>query len=61
MSGTSSDNEWCNEWQRMVKRVKTSGNEWKGVTKSDSKWQRMTKNDNEWQQMTASDKTNENE
>ena len=38
MSGTSSDNEWYNQWQQM--------------TTSDNQWQRMTtrnKNNNEWQ------------
>ena len=37
-SGTSSDNEWCNEWQLMA----TSDNEWQRVV------QRMTASDNEW-------------
>ena len=44
--GTTSDNEWYNEWLRM----KTSDNEWL-----------VTKNDNAWQLMTASGKTNEKE
>ena len=43
-SGTTGDNEWCNEWQRM--------------TKSDNKWQRMTAtgtmSHNEWQRVTIS-------
>ena len=26
--GTSSDNEWYNEWQRVVQRVTTNDNEW---------------------------------
>ena len=57
-SGTSSDNEWYNEWQRMT----TSDNEWQRVvqrvTTNDNEWrvvQRVTTNDNEWQRMTTSD------
>ena len=46
-SGTSIDNEWYNEWQR----VKTSDNE----------WQRVTTNNNEWQQMRVSSTANKNE
>ena len=56
-SGTSSDNEWYIEWQRVVQRVTTSG------TTSDNEWQRVvqqvTTNDNvwynEWQRMKTSD------
>ena len=44
-SGTKSDNEWYNKWQRM--------------TASENERQRGTKNDNEWQIMIANDKTNE--
>ena len=36
--GTASDNEWYNEWQRVVKRETTN----------DNGWQRMTTSDNEW-------------
>ena len=40
-SGTTSDNKWYNEWQRMT----TSDKEWQLVTTSgttiDKKWQRM--------------------
>ena len=48
-SGTTSDNEWCNEWQQMV----TSDNEWQRVTTIDKEWQRVVQrmrlNDSEWQ------------
>ena len=66
-SGTTNDNEWYNEWQRVVQRVTTSGttsdNEWQRVTTSGTtndnewynEWQRMTTSGNEWQQMTMSD------
>ena len=62
-SGTSSDNEWYNEWQEMT----TSDKEWQrvvqGVTTSGTtsdkewynEWQRMTTSDNEWQRITKSD------
>ena len=47
-SGTKSDNEWYNEWQR----VTTSDSEWQRVTTSDKEWQRVvqrvTANENEW-------------
>ena len=48
---TTSDNEW----QRVVKRLTTSG------TTIGNEWERATKNDIEWQPMTASDKTIEHE
>ena len=59
-SGTWSDNEW----QRVVQRVTTNGNEWRVVqrvtasgTTSDKKWQwviqRVTTKSNEWQWVTA--------
>ena len=44
-SGTSSDNGWYNEWQRMT----TSDNKWY------IKWQRMKMSDKEWQRMAMSD------
>ena len=51
-SSTSSDNEWYNEWQRVVQRVTTNGNKWY------NEWQRVTTsgttNDNEWQRVTIS-------
>ena len=47
-SGASSDNEWYNEWQRVVQRVTTNDNEWQRVTTNDKEWQRVTRNDNEW-------------
>ena len=50
-SGTTNDNEWFNEWQRVVQQETTN----------DSEWQRVTKNDNKWQRMIASDITNEYE
>ena len=60
-SGTSSENEWYNEWQRVVKLVTTNDNEWQWLV------QRMTTSDtmsdNKWQWVTASDDsgtTNEN-
>ena len=43
-SGTSSDNEWYNEWQRMTTSGTTSDNEWY----------------NEWQRMTTSGTTSDN-
>ena len=50
-SGTASDNEWYNEWQRVVQRVATSG-----IT-SDNEWQRMTTSgttsDIEWREVTS--------
>ena len=60
MSGTSIDNEWYNEWQRMT----TSDNEWQRVTMSgttiDKEWQRVIErlttrdtNGNDWQRVTA--------
>ena len=62
-SGTSSDNEWYNEWQRMTTSGTTSDNEWQRVTTSgttsDNEWQRMTTSgttsDNEWQPVTSND------
>ena len=50
-SGKTNDNEWYNEWQRVVQQVTTN----------DSKRQQVTKNGNVWQWITASDKTNEYE
>ena len=51
--------EWYNEWQRVVQRVKTSG------TTSDNEWQLVTTNDNEWynewQRVTRSGTTSDNE
>ena len=47
MTGTTSDNEWYNEW-----------NKWQRMTKSDNEWQGLTMicttSDNEWQQVTIS-------
>ena len=66
-SGTSSDNEWHNGWQRMTTSGATSDKEWQRVvqrvTKNDNEWQRVvqqvitnnTTNDNEWQQIAMSD------
>ena len=56
-SGTSSDSEW----QRVVRRVNASGNEWQWMAASGNEWERMTKSDNEWQGMTTSGTTNDNE
>ena len=36
-SGTTNENEWYNEWQR--------------VTTNDNEWQQMTMNDSEWQKV----------
>ena len=33
-SGTTSDNEWYKEWQRVVQQVTTNDNEWQSVIKS---------------------------
>ena len=52
--GTSSDNEWYNEWQRVVQRVTTNDNEWQRVTTNDNEWQQMTTSDKEWQRVTNS-------
>ena len=74
-SGTSSDNEWYNEWQQVIQRVTTSGttnaNEWQRVTRNDNEWpdrrvvQRVTLTDNEWnnewQRMTTSGTTSHSE
>ena len=43
-SGTTNDNEWHNEWQRVVQQVTTSGNE-------DSEWQQRTMSDSECQKV----------
>ena len=52
-SGTSSDNEWYNEWQRIT----TSDNEWHRVTTNDYEWQhvvqRVTKSNSKWRRVTA--------
>ena len=52
-SGTTSDNKWYNEWQRVAQQVTTSG------TTSDNEWQRITASgttsDNKWQWVTPSD------
>ena len=50
-SGTTNDNEW----QREVQRMATNDNEWQHVTTSD------TTSDKEWQRMTTSGTTDENE
>ena len=46
----TNDNEWHNEWQRVVQRVTTS---------EDKVWQRMTAsgttNENEWEQVKYND------
>ena len=58
-SGTSSDNECCNESQRIT----TNGNEWQRVvqrvTTSDNEWQRVIMNENEWQRMKTCGITND--
>ena len=51
---TASDNEWCNEWQRVVQQVTTNDNDWQRMATSN-------KNGNKWERMIASDKTNEYE
>ena len=38
-SDTSSDNEWYNEWQRVVQRETTRDNEWQRLTTNGNKWQ----------------------
>ena len=50
---TTSDNEWYNEWKRVVQRVTSSDNEWQQVTTDDNEWQRVTVSD-------TSGTTNEN-
>ena len=59
-SGTSSNNNWYNEWQPM-----TSDNEWQRVlqrvTTNDNEWQRMTEWYNEWQQEKMSGTTRNSE
>ena len=54
-SGTTSDYNWYNEWQRMT----TNRNEWQRVTRSgttsDKEWQWVAKNDDKWQRVTASE------
>ena len=45
MSGTTNDNEWFNEWQRVTMSGAASDKEWQGVTKQ-RQW--VTANDSEW-------------
>ena len=40
---TTSDNEWYNEWQRVVHQVATGDNEWQRVPANDNEWQRVIK------------------
>ena len=51
-SGTTNDNEWYNEWQRVAQRLTTNDNEWQRMTTGDNESQRlvqrMTTNVNEW-------------
>ena len=54
-SGTTSDNEWHNEWQRMTTSGTTRDNEWQRVTTSG------TTSDNERQRVTTSGTTSDNE
>ena len=58
-SDTSSDNEWYNEWQRMITSGTTSDNEWNRVATNKDEWY------NEWQRMitsgTTSGKMSDNE
>ena len=42
-SGTSSENEWYKEWQRMTTSGTMNDNEWH------NEWMRMTPKDNKWQ------------
>ena len=60
-SGTTSDNEWYNEWQRMT----TTDIKWQRVTKNDNEWQRVIQrlitNKNEWQRVKQRMQTNESE
>ena len=57
-SGTSSDNEWYNEWQRVTTSGTTSDNEWY------NEWQQMITNGNEWynkcQRLTTSGTASDN-
>ena len=55
---TTSDNEWYNEWQRVIMSGTTSDNEWQLVTTSDNEWQRVTKTDDEWERVIKRMKTN---
>ena len=54
-SGTASDNEWYNEWQRVDGT--TNDNEWQRVvqqvTMNDSEWQRMVTSNKKWQWVAA--------
>ena len=47
---TTFDNEWYNEWQRVLQRVTTNDNEWQRITTSDKEWQLMAMSDSEWEQ-----------
>ena len=54
VGGTTSDNEWYNERQRVAikwQQVATNDNKWQQMTASDNEWQWVTTNDNEWQQV----------
>ena len=68
-SGTTSDNEWYNElqrittvvhndWQRMITSDNKWCNKWQRVTTNDNKWynewQRVTTGDIEWREVTTS-------
>ena len=48
-SGTSSDNEWYNEWQQMTTHGATTDNEWY------NEWKPMRTSDNKWQWVTVND------
>ena len=47
-SGTTNDNEWYNEWQRVATSGAASDSERQQITKSNTKWQRVKANDSEW-------------
>ena len=68
--GTTSDNKWYNEWERVTtsenewQRVTTNNNEWYNKLQrvatssatSDNEWQRMKKIGNEWQRVIQNNK-----
>ena len=55
---TWNDNEWYNEWQWVLQRMKTSQNEWQWVATNGNEWQQMTSSNSEWQQVVQRMKTN---
>ena len=45
-SGTTNDNEWYSERQRMTTSDKSSDSKWQRITTSDNEWQWVIENEN---------------